>query len=430
MKTILSKTATIGRIAGTVALCALSLAARSPDARAETTLTLWGYLDPHAKDERSQAMAHIIKTFEDANPGVTVKPTVIRWQDLSPALMRAAQSGETPDLTMVYSPTLPEHIDAGGLRPLDGELKTWSEADRGDLINLPAAKGEDGHIYGIPWELRAFGFYYRKDLLEKAHLPVPRSLSEFATTAQKVSSEGVAGVAISFNPSLSVQSLEWLVPTLVGMGARVINPDGSAAFDSPQAEKLFSYLHDLVKAGAMPLDLALTGTDQIQQAAQGGKVAFFVEGTHRFSTVRDNSVKGAEWRFLPNPSFEPGQPSPAMLEGWMLVVPTKAKHPDIAWKFLTHWTSYDMQIYQMIHSGTMPVRKKAVSDPALDAPKAEHIKVALEYSAKYPIDFHWPKTAAALNEALGRAVQQVLTDKASPKDALRAAEKNYQDLTR
>ena len=44
------------------------------------------------------------------------------------------------------------------------------------------------------------------------------------------------------------------------------------------------------------------------------------------------------------------------------------------------------------------------------------------------MNFHWPLNTDALQEALGVAVSNVLSDKQKPEDALRDAEKRYNNL--
>ena len=93
--------------------------------------------------------------------------------------MRAAQAGETPDVAMVYSPNLQALIAAGALAPLDQCFtQIWSDDERNDVVLLSSAKGPDGAIYGVPYELRVFGFYYRADLLDAAGLKAPASFDE------------------------------------------------------------------------------------------------------------------------------------------------------------------------------------------------------------------------------------------------------------
>jgi HPt (histidine-containing phosphotransfer) domain-containing protein len=62
------------------------------------------------------------------------------------------------------------------------------------------------------------------------------------------------------------------------------------------------------------------------------------------------------------------------------------------------------------------------------APDTAHIKPLLDVIGTNAMNFHWPQNTDALQEALGVAVSNVLSDKQKPEDALRDAEKNYNNL--
>ena len=78
----------------TALAAALSLGLAGPAlAQAQTTIELWTFLDPTQDNVRSKALKHVLDTFEAANPGITVKTSVIQWQEISPQLLRGARAG-------------------------------------------------------------------------------------------------------------------------------------------------------------------------------------------------------------------------------------------------------------------------------------------------------------------------------------------------
>jgi hypothetical protein len=54
----------------------------------------------------------------------------------------------------------------------------------------------------------------------------------------------------------------------------------------------------------------------------------------------------------------------------------------------------------------------------------------LDYAAANPLNFNWPENTDALNDALGRMVQEVLTNRMSPKEATVLGEKTYNENRR
>jgi len=131
---------------------------------------------------------------------------------------------------------------------------------------------------------------------------------------------------------------------------------------------------------------------------------------------------------MPVPLLDGDGVQPTFVEGWNLGIPAKAQEPDLAWKLIELWTSPDIQIMQAKVAGYLPMRKSVAAKVDANAPDTAHIKPLLDVIASNGMDFHWPQNTDALQEALGVAVSNVLSDKQKPEDALRDAEKNYNNL--
>lgn len=393
-------------------------------AQGQSTIELWSFLDPAQDNVRSKALKHVIDTFESVNPSIKVKTSVIQWQEISPQLLRGARAGRTPDVTMLFSPTLGVHLAAGTLQPLDEDLAKMP--NRQDLVILPAGKDKSGKTYAVPWEMRVTGIMYRKDLLEQAGTPLPTTLAELADVAGRMTKDGKIGFGIGFNAAQPTAAMEWFIPTAVGLGAKVLNPDGTAAFAGPEMEKLTQYVADLVhKHKAVPVDVALLGDNDVQQFAESGRTVFLVKASHRFQFIRDKAGIKEGYQMMPFPTDQAGKPAPAIVQSWSLGIPKASKNRDAAWKFIQHWTSSEMQLHQAETAGYLPVRRSVANAPAFKDPQNAHIGWALTYAAEHPLDFAWPENTEFLYATLARAIEQVVTGKASPKEALTAAEQAY-----
>lgn len=390
-------------------------------------VALWSFLDPAGDGARSAALTDVIDAFEKASPGTKVNTNIVEWDQLVPSLMRAAQAGGTPDLAMIYSPNMPALIASGALMPLDSCFgKIWSDADRKDVVVLAAAKGKDGAAYGVPYELRVFGFYYRADLLEKAGLKAPTSFDELLTTAQKAAQPGQAPLGMTFSAGGgSVEAIEWFVPMVIGAGGKILNDDGSAAFNSPQTVDLLNRLHKAVQDKILPVDVALSSTDDVEQLGQSGRAVFVAEGSQEASSFQETATDGAKWTFIAPPGLQAGTTSPAALNGWNLVIPKAAKNPDAACEMIKSWTSTDSQRDQALKAGYLPVRASLSGDAALQAPAIASVPTLLNYASSNPLAFNWPENTDLLNEVLSTMIQQVITDKMAPAEAIAAAEKDY-----
>jgi multiple sugar transport system substrate-binding protein len=327
---------------------------------------------------------------------------------------------------MMFSSVIAIHVAAKSLEPLDAYIAKWPKDMRDDIVVFPNAKDREGHVYGLPWEMRVTGVLYRKDLLDKAGLGVPKTLPEMVAAAKKVGGTGTVGIGVGFSPTKPDAAMDWLVPTLVGMGAKPLNPDGTANFRTPQMKQLIGWVRDLVQTEkVLPADVALLGDDQVQTFSEAGRTVFLPKMTHRLGFIRDKSGLGQAYQMMDAPTFDSAKPAPAYVQGWNLAIPKGAKNADAAWKLIEHWTSKEIQVLQGTRAGYLPVRKSAAADPAFNDPSAAHIKWALEYSSRNPLDFEWPTNISFLYTTLAKAVSSIVSNQANMDDALAEAEKAY-----
>lgn len=398
-------------------------------AHAEKTLELWTFIDPAGDNPRSKALAQIIQTFEQQNPDVKIKPTIFAWNQINLAFMKAGQAGKVPDLTMLNSGRIQRVVAANFLRPLDGYLD--KSGQRSDYILMPNAIGADKKVYGVPYEVRALGFLYRSDLLEKTGMAKPKNLTELVASAKKMQElQGPTfiGVGIGFDPKQD-SAEKFYIPAVVALGGKLLKSDGSADFVSPEAIKVMNFIHDLVqKDKVMPLDVGLTGPDQVRTLDEAGRVGYYFQGSHWLLTLRTKIPQGAKMDFMPVPLLSGDGVQPVFVEGWNLGIPVAAKEPELAWKLIELWTSPDIQIMQAKVAGYLPMRKSVASKVDPTAPDTAHIKPLLDVIGSNAMNFKWPLNTDALQESLGIAISNVIADKQKPEDALREAEKSYNSM--
>lgn len=396
---------------------------------AESTLEFWSFIDPAGDSARSKMVAEVIRTFEVKNPDVKVHTTVMAWNQIDLAILKGALARRTPDIAMVNSGEIQREIGADALKPLDPYLAKLTPSDRDDLI-IPSSEIRDGKHYGIPYDIRVYGFHYRQDLLEKAGLKVPTSFGELVAAAKKMQEmQGASfvGIGMGFDPAEDGAE-KFFVPAVVTLGGPILHKDGTADFATPAAIKVITFLRDLVqKDKVMPLDVGLMGPDQVRQLTEAGRTGFYFEGSHWLLSLRQKQKPGVKLDFMPVPTFSGGW-QPGMVEAWNLAIPTGAKQPDLAWKLIQHWTSPEIQLQQVEKVGYLPVRRSLANDPSLGTPQMAHVKTLVKFVADDALKFTWPENVAALQDALGHAIVNVMAGKQTPEAALREAESNYNKM--
>ena len=398
-----------------------------------TTMELWSFLDPAGRGSRPEAMAHVIRTFEAANAGARVRTNVIQWTELGPQLLRASRAGQVPDVVMLYSPYMSPQIAANTLQPLDELMRGWSAESKADLITLSVARDRQNRLYGLPWELRIYGLFHRADLFQAASLRPPETLDQMVEAGRRLQQGSVMGLGASFAAATSTAPIEWFLPSVVALGGRLLRDDGAASFVGPATERMLAFTHDLVhRHRVLSLDTALSPSDDVQNIGIAGNLAQYFQGSHRLTTMQERSPAGAQWSLVPFPAVEAGKPTPISLQGWNLSIPRRARNANLGFRFIEHWTSVEMQLHQAVAAGYLPVRRAVARDAAFatDQNRRFGLTEILEAVAQRPLDFPWPENSDALNDALGRMIQQVITNRMPVREAMAWGERTYNELRR
>src|SRR5262249_5938242 len=210
--------------------------------------------------------------------------------------------------------------------------------------------------------------------------PVPQTLGDFTRAAKKmqeIAGTNFIGVGLGFDPT-GDSAEKFFVPAVAALGGKLFKDDGAANFVTPEALKVMNYIRDLVQTDkVMPLDVGITGPDQVRTLVEAGRVGFYFQGSHWLLTLRTKIPAGARLDFMPVPTFAGGW-QPAFVEGWNLAIPAAAKEPDLAWKLIEHWTSPDIQLMQAKGPGYLPMRKSVANLVDGSTPDTAHIRPLLD----------------------------------------------------
>jgi multiple sugar transport system substrate-binding protein len=218
----------------------------------DVTLTVWSHeVNEPAKVEFRELAA---RNLEKSHPGLHVK---ITWYDKNPltaALKTALPAGQGPDVFYV-EPDQTEYITGGYAAPLD-DLVNWNNIQ-------PWARQvwmHDGKTYGLPQEAYTNELYYNTALLKKLGFALQANAqftqSQFLQIVQKARAAGITPIAqgVGDRPFPGAYILgEALL--------RKLGPDdyrrlftGKLSFRDPRVVAVFTWVKQLVDAGAYPKD--------------------------------------------------------------------------------------------------------------------------------------------------------------------------------
>jgi multiple sugar transport system substrate-binding protein len=222
-------------------------------ARAEdVTLTVW----THEADEDAKVAYRELaaKNLEAARPGVHVKITWYEKNPLLAALKTALPAGQGPDVLYV-EPDWTEYVDAGYLAPLD-DLINWNNIQ-------PWARAvwmHNGKTYGVAQEAYTNEIYYNKDLLKKLGVELPANAqftqAQFLDLVKKAKAAGIVPISqgVGDRPFPGAYIIGEALLRKLGKDDYTKLWTGKLSFSDPRVVAVFTWVKELVAAGAYPKD--------------------------------------------------------------------------------------------------------------------------------------------------------------------------------
>jgi trehalose/maltose transport system substrate-binding protein len=317
------------------------------------------------------------------------------------------------------------------------DLKPYSQgAEARHFPAIVANNTVDGKLVGMPWQVDAGLLYYRKDLLAKYGLQVPKTWDTLATTARKIQDgERSAGVAdfqgfvfqARAYEGLSCNALEWI--SSFG-GGELVDQAGKITINNPAAAKALdtaaSWVGSIASVGVLNYD-----EEGSRGVWQNGKAAFMRNWPYAWSLAQadDSPIKG-KVGVGALPAGPGGRPA-ATLGGWQLAVSRYSKHVDAAASLVMYLTSAEVQKQRAIGGSFNPTLPALYQDQdiiaanpfmgeLLDVFSSAVARPASIAGLKYP----------ELSQSLWDATHDVLAKKTSGADAVKRLDSKLRRVKR
>ncbi|WP_097015668.1 ABC transporter substrate-binding protein [Anaerocolumna aminovalerica] len=185
-------------------------------------------------------------------------------------------------LKVLYSSkSLPDVISAGGYNLIDSmrdqliDLTSFVDQEWKDSVSEVCwdVNSRDGNIYGIPYSRQVIGYFYNKDLFEKAGIKEPaKTWDEFFEQCDKLLAEGITPV------SMDTADSGWLTSLL--LGAMIASNDEGEKFMNTSLPKNYNTQEFIDAAGMIQkLFQKYTTQDAIGGKYENGASNFFMEQT-------------------------------------------------------------------------------------------------------------------------------------------------------
>ncbi len=375
------------------------------------------------------AVERNLKRFSASNPDINVQ-----WNKVSdvPGETRKlyvtglTAKSPTPDIFAVDVIWAGEFAQRGWLQPLDGLLSEETISNYNS--SLLRASTVDGKIHALPLYTDGIHFFYRKDLLEKYGLAVPKTWEE-VHTASKTIVEGEGNPQfygfVSMWAKIEGLFMNWLAFTN-GNGGGFYDKNGNLAVNSQANIEATQYMVDLLHQHRLaPESILNSRPNDARTLFQQGRAAFLMVQDFVYAPLSaDDSLVKGKFDFTRVPYFAGhDDTNTTTMGGWFLGLNPNSKNKDSAAKFIEHFSGYEQQLSAAVEDKRAPTIPAVYSDSLMN-----NAKVLAKFGRNYDFGVVRPsaKTGSKypkVSEIMQLAITNALHRRKSVAESLDEAQK-------
>jgi raffinose/stachyose/melibiose transport system substrate-binding protein len=352
-KRMIGGAATVLSIALLASGCAVNGGGSGSGSSDETITLTW------VSGTEDQVINPTVDAFEKANPGVTVKTTILASTDLFQTLQTQLTAGNAPDMFLSSPPgsegAVPDLAANGYLAPLD-DLPWATDASTPAL----SAMSYDGKVYGITPNFTSIGAIYNEDSLKAVGLTAPTTWSELLTFCGDAQAKGT----IAFGLGLQEGWTSFLVPRAL-LATLIPDPEewnkklADGTFDyatSPEWHEALDKQNQMQAAGCFnPSPNGTSMDNTVLPGVVNGDYLATVSVSAHIGVMESKSTTPLNLVTTQLPATDDAAAQKfEILPASGLSVNVKASNVDLAKKFLEMWSSTDSLNTIAEASGTIP----------------------------------------------------------------------------
>lgn len=238
---------------------------------------------PGATADALKELGTQVKLFEKQNPNIVVKP--IEWQWTGTTFAAELAGGTLPDVFNVPFTDSKTLANNGELADITKYFDQTSTAKKWNPNVLTVAKGDNGHVYGIPWGPYAMALSYNRAIFTKAGLDPnspPTTLDQIEADA-KIIAQKVPGTA-GYMQMTSGNNGGWELAALTySLGGRMETADSKGKItvdtDNDTVKQALQWLQKLRWQDNSMGSNFLWDWSGINQGFASGQIAMYMSGS-------------------------------------------------------------------------------------------------------------------------------------------------------
>jgi len=407
-------------------LCLLLVAALWPlAADAQQAMTLRFFYPVGVAGPLARVIGEMAEEYNRITPGVRVEAIYSGgYADTIARALTAAKAKNPPELAVLTAGDVWTASDADILEPLDGFIRAAGGKDfLGKFYPAFLRDGDiNGRQFAIPFQKSTPIFYYNKAAFREVGLDPerpPQTWTELLDMAKKLTVVR-GGEVVRWGLQIPID--QWLFSAYVMQnGGRVNSEDGTRTFlNSPEAVSALQFMVDMALKDKVMPPRRFFGDASADFVA--GKTAMMYNSTGGLPFVRSGATFDWYVAFLPM-----GKQRVVPTGGGQFVI-FKGIPPaqqQAAWNFISWMTNAENAGKWSVRSGYVTVRPDGLQTPELkqltaEFPQALMALKQLDYAHREPPYTH---EGRRISKIITDAVESALAGKATPKDALEAAQR-------
>ncbi|NLN20046.1 MAG: ABC transporter substrate-binding protein [Firmicutes bacterium] len=367
---------------------------------AKTTLELWTKF----ADERLAPHRMLMEEYERLNPDIKIEYATVTG-DYSTKLVVAIAAGAAPDVAQVF-PTLsiPEFAHKGLIQPLDRFMTAAGIKANEFAPGAYESWRYDGKTWAMTCDIDVNMFYWHKEIFAREGLDpdaYPVTIDELDSLARRLTRTDGSGnlTRLGFVPWLG-DWLTWAAPWNVewyDAETRTVTADHTNAVAMMEWMASYALRYEPGQINAL--------TARISNYHHGDaflKELLAMQVTGPWLIGDMYQFAPGQWGMAPLPYPQQGLPNASTGNALTFVIPTGAKHPEEAFKFI-HWRTDFEQSMKLLDMGRshVPVRIQALRAfvrrfpdylPVLDVltgPNLKPFMPMMPVSAEYSRELRW-----------------------------------------
>ncbi len=349
------------------------------------------YFHAYGEAGTQEAIKRYAKAYDEAR----VTTQWITGNNFESKLFSSLLTDNAPDV-FEFHPQL-QLIKSGQVAPLDDILgPVKDDFNPADITSHTV----DGSVYGVRMIDDPQFFFYRKSILEKAGVGVPRTLDELAETAGRLTTDKVKGLFIGNDMVSTNYALVWAA------GADQLDDKNEIAYHTDDVAAALKVYRKMFTSGHLLLDAPADYWDP--SALVQGLTAIQWCGMWAMPVMQ--KALGDDLGVFPFPAAASGAKPAVYNGGWSMFVNAKGKNVDLAKEYVK-WLWIDQKKYQedwaLSYGFHIPPRRSiAASATELKSGlPAEGVKLFTDYGRFDNIS--WTQAMiTALDEVIANAVRK------------------------